>query len=186
MSGKPTSRNVERANQQHTRMESEREEEAEAQLSENTGMDLVAMAPAERTGSDAEFREILRDALNCVARGVSLETRRRFARPGVSDTSKDDEWFPASAKRQLVRFWGAEEASRLMWAHQDFLFDYFMPMLGNTLELAWKRRVARASSVEELVRYLRIWKEASQGTEGSQGESKQEAADGALVEEVDE
>ena len=186
MSGKPTSRNVERANQQHTRMESEREEEAEAQLSENTGMDLVAMAPAERTGSDAELCEILRGVLNRAALGVSLDTRRRFARPGVSDTSKDDEWFPASAKRQLVRFWGAEEASRLILAHRDFLFDYFMPMMGNTLELAWKRRVARASSVEELVRYLRIWKEASQGTEGSQGESKQEAADGALVEEVDE
>ena len=140
---------------------------------------MVAMAPAERTGSDAEFREILRDALNCVARGVSLETRRRFARPGVSDTSKDEEWLPASAKRQLVRVYGAEEASRLIWAHQDFLFDYFMPMMGNTLELAWKRRLARASSVQELLRYLRVWNKASQGTEGSQGASKQRGAQGS-------
>lgn len=205
MSREPTGRDaafLEKANQQHARMESEREEEAEARLSENTGMDLVAMAPAERTRRHATFRKELRDVHDRAMRRARLVARFTWLDPRMawqaskmdfarvmfsapSDTIEYKEWIATFKRSKPYESCGASEASPLKRADQDFLFDYFMPMMGNTLESAWKRRLARASSVQELLRCFRAWKEASQGAEGSQGESRQEAADRALVEEVD-
>lgn len=202
MSGKPTGRDaayLEKVRQQEAKgaldgfrafmREKRGERDGAAQPSENTGVELVAMARAQRTRRDTKFRESLRDMHDRATVRAWLDTRQEFAPrvwPELLEIPKDEEWVAAFKKRQLDEFCDAWEASQLMWVGQDCIFDYLLPTVGGRQQPAGERRREAVRSVREPLWCLPSAEERCQAAvEKSEGERKQEEADGALVEEVD-